>query len=334
MPTAAAEARFVICVPGCVICGKPTKQFVSSGRYAKFCSECRASERQTFRKVCELCHAAFHTHSRKARFCSAACAAQYNGAKRRFRQTEFTCVGCGKVFVRTRGSRDAKKYCSRECAFKHKATSQFSAQTVHMQAKARWERRLIDSLSSKHDVREVHVCEHCGMSYVAEYHSSKYCIACKRIVRRNLSSRVRRCGQCGMMFCKPLGSKRRLCRTCANENQIELERRMKRRRRSVENARRRGRMKSNGPFHNVDPDSVFGREGWQCYLCGCDVYKWNGRLLMNTATLDHVIPLAKGGSHTLDNLRCACAECNSLKQDKILDGGVCYPHSGVVAGTA
>jgi 5-methylcytosine-specific restriction endonuclease McrA len=35
--------------------------------------------------------------------------------------------------------------------------------------------------------------------------------------------------------------------------------------------------------------------------------------------IDHVQPLAKGGSHTYDNLRVACAVCNCRKSDLTLD---------------
>lgn len=34
-----------------------------------------------------------------------------------------------------------------------------------------------------------------------------------------------------------------------------------------------------------------------------------------TATLDHVVPLARGGAHDPGNLVVACAPCNRLKSD-------------------
>lgn len=36
-------------------------------------------------------------------------------------------------------------------------------------------------------------------------------------------------------------------------------------------------------------------------------------------TIDHVIPLSKGGSHTWDNVKVACGECNCVvKGAKVL----------------
>lgn len=38
----------------------------------------------------------------------------------------------------------------------------------------------------------------------------------------------------------------------------------------------------------------------------------------NAATLDHIIPKSKGGSHTYDNVTLLCRSCNTIKSDKIL----------------
>lgn len=37
------------------------------------------------------------------------------------------------------------------------------------------------------------------------------------------------------------------------------------------------------------------------------------------ATLDHVVPLAKGGSHAPENLRFLCCKCNDLKSESLVD---------------
>jgi 5-methylcytosine-specific restriction endonuclease McrA len=67
----------------------------------------------------------------------------------------------------------------------------------------------------------------------------------------------------------------------------------------------------------IVPALVFKRDDNNCWLCG---RKTRGEVpALRAATLDHVIPLAKGGSHTYDNLRCACFECNSIiKRDQFV----------------
>lgn len=49
--------------------------------------------------------------------------------------------------------------------------------------------------------------------------------------------------------------------------------------------------------------------GYRCYLCGCD---WNA-LDPFDRCIDHVIPLAAGGTSQPANLRPACRSCNSKK---------------------
>ncbi|QKQ77901.1 HNH endonuclease [Nostoc sp. TCL240-02] len=50
------------------------------------------------------------------------------------------------------------------------------------------------------------------------------------------------------------------------------------------------------------------RYGYQCFWCGCD-------LAPETLTIDHLIPLSKGGSNKLNNLRTACKGCNNKRGD-------------------
>ena len=65
------------------------------------------------------------------------------------------------------------------------------------------------------------------------------------------------------------------------------------------------------------------RDGWTCSCCGRPVYM--SRLLANMkaspadnsqpATLDHLKPRSKGGSHKHSNLVTVCLSCNSQRQD-------------------
>jgi 5-methylcytosine-specific restriction endonuclease McrA len=44
----------------------------------------------------------------------------------------------------------------------------------------------------------------------------------------------------------------------------------------------------------------------ECYLCGVP-------LTAQSASIDHVVPFARGGTHDYDNLRWACRPCNNAK---------------------
>ncbi len=56
-------------------------------------------------------------------------------------------------------------------------------------------------------------------------------------------------------------------------------------------------------------DEVIKRDGLNCYLC-------NRELTYKSATIDHVVPLSKGGFHCLNNVKIACLKCNQEKSDK------------------
>ena len=50
-----------------------------------------------------------------------------------------------------------------------------------------------------------------------------------------------------------------------------------------------------------------------CQWCGCRIFKMNGTRHNNTATRDHVIPVAHGGKNSWDNYVLSCYRCNIKK---------------------
>jgi hypothetical protein len=79
----------------------------------------------------------------------------------------------------------------------------------------------------------------------------------------------------------------------------------------------------------VDPflsrKRVWIETGPFCYLCGIETYfnyqmkpdrmRWN-KSKHQMAHMDHIIPLAKGGTHTLNNVSVTCSDCNMSKGDR------------------
>jgi 5-methylcytosine-specific restriction endonuclease McrA len=63
--------------------------------------------------------------------------------------------------------------------------------------------------------------------------------------------------------------------------------------------------------------------GRRCVYCGT-------ALDFETATLDHVYPLAHGGAHHPGNVVLACDQCNRLKSDRLPgDFFAAYPWAGI-----
>jgi 5-methylcytosine-specific restriction endonuclease McrA len=53
-----------------------------------------------------------------------------------------------------------------------------------------------------------------------------------------------------------------------------------------------------------------------CPDCGCGMSDDSHR--RTSKTIDHVIPIARGGEHSLENIRVVCWSCNSRKRDRVL----------------
>lgn len=89
----------------------------------------------------------------------------------------------------------------------------------------------------------------------------------------------------------------------SRKNNLEVDREKSHRYR----ARKAG---SGGKYSVAEWRSLVAHYGNKCLCCGRD------DVLL---TVDHVIPLVRGGTNTIDNLQPLCGSCNSRKSDKSID---------------
>lgn len=68
------------------------------------------------------------------------------------------------------------------------------------------------------------------------------------------------------------------------------------------------------PFRDVD---IFERDGWVCQLCHEPVDPAVSRKAPLGATIDHVTPLTRGGSHCAGNVQLAHRVCNNRKGTRL-----------------
>ena len=59
---------------------------------------------------------------------------------------------------------------------------------------------------------------------------------------------------------------------------------------------------------------IFNRDGYKCYLCSTELTQASP-----DATLDHLVPISRGGFSSFDNLKLCCAGCNIQKADMLLE---------------
>lgn len=77
---------------------------------------------------------------------------------------------------------------------------------------------------------------------------------------------------------------------------------------------------------DITLDRLIARQGWACQLCGeltdpTDFeIREDGTIVAGDKypSIDHVIPLSKGGQHSWDNVQVACRFCNSIKSDSLV----------------
>lgn len=70
-----------------------------------------------------------------------------------------------------------------------------------------------------------------------------------------------------------------------------------------------------------NPIDIAERDGWRCSLCDKPIDRDAHYTDPQSLSIDHVIPLSKGGTDTLDNLRAAHMGCNAAKGNRPLPNG-------------
>ena len=95
------------------------------------------------------------------------------------------------------------------------------------------------------------------------------------------------------------------------------------------NAKRRAQKLTNGPYREIDPVVVCERDGWSCWICGISTPKHlRGTHDDQAPEMDHIVPLAAGGTHTWGNVACCCRKCNINKGREIIHGPTPLPEQG------
>ena len=70
------------------------------------------------------------------------------------------------------------------------------------------------------------------------------------------------------------------------------------------------------PISRADRLAIYERDGWTCGICLESVDPAAQPNTTWDATLDHIVPRSKGGTHATENLRLAHRWCNSARNDE------------------
>lgn len=144
------------------------------------------------------------------------------------------------------------------------------------------------------------ICPHCGGSWTSTKPNTRFCSdRCQRRAGEARRARERiRCHMCG-------GQRDRrgmYCTTCKARRLKELK--------AIDRARRKGQIRRGDLIYAQD---VYARDGYRCQLCGRPLAMHLKPPHPKAPTVDHILPLAGGGAHTLSNVQSAHFQCNSSK---------------------
>lgn len=227
------------------------------------------------------------------------------------------CIQCGISFPpkhlssrALRGEVKGNQFCSRKCVADNRRIY-----PSRVEQKRAYNRRLSAKkrlLPKAAPVIRLTLCIVCSKEF-AGGRGRKICSdACVKLRaqdcfnrQRGIDRSPRICPGCGTGFTPHYGSRKRIyCSTQCSRRTC----------RSHSKAIRRNAM-----AERFDPVIVFERDDWRCYLCGdptpCEL---RGSYDPKAPELDHKIPIARGGQHTLENTGCACRACNIAKGAKDL----------------
>jgi 5-methylcytosine-specific restriction endonuclease McrA len=238
--------------------------------------------------ICKYCGKEFAKSCHKHIFCTLSCGKAFRALQSREKESETCfCRYCGKEFKPK--VYDRRTYCSRGCAFAHKA------------AKPKIKTPKIKLLK----IKPQHECACCGKMHER---NSEYCSqrCYQKVARPPKASRIIKCNLCGNEFrVKGSGSQRRLyCATCAG-----LMQKIKRK----EHKDKRRAIKRNAFVESVNRQHIYLRDRGCCGICGKKINKNFKAPHPMSLTLDHIIPLACGGTHEPKNVQLAHFICNSKK---------------------
>lgn len=156
---------------------------------------------------------------------------------------------------------------------------------------------------------EQRICTSCGKSH--DKRRGGLCNSCHHRTRARVP-----CAQCGAASGRIAGDDRHtkapICQPC---------RRLTAAARKAESASRLRALRRGAFVARVWREKVFELDGYRCHLCNrkckkVTTYLKNSRVPHPLSpTIDHLTPLAKGGTHEPSNCRTACFRCNSRKSD-------------------
>ena len=285
----------------CFFCGEA---FQTNRENQKYCStQCSHAVRKTGRTVytkkCLYCDAEFTTIYKEHKYCTSACASRHAANLRR---GEYFCEYCGKLRHSDHPNRN--RFCSQECAAKAKVLQ-------YLPIKLKREQEEREAYLNSHRKN----CAACGKEFQANVMHQKYCSPqCKEALyltinhNRTIANFIPvtfACAECGIIVKTTLNYQRTVY--CSDRCAAKHHKKDYKKRRSQQIAE--------NFVEPVDLKTTYKSYHGVCGICGLPVPEHSDSASDWGPTVDHIVPLSKGGKHMKSNCQLAHRLCNSLKLD-------------------
>lgn len=247
--------------------------------------------RETVLIECEFCSAKFEKRFNTTvpkRFCSENCK---HGARRKRNPKPpriNTCVNCDNSFE---ANSSTNILCSDECRTEYYRKQYNRKRTIKLYR---------------------YNCLYCDNQGYSRY-KKNYCsyICSDRAYSKKKSIKQRRLKKCA--YCNKWHYKNRVY--CSDE----CSRKNMKRNHVIAKTKRMNRARQNGQFDaDIDIYKLIERDGEQCYLCGDAVSFECHYNDPKYPTIEHVLAIKNGGTHSWDNTKVACRDCNTKKGIKLI----------------
>ena len=205
--------------------------------------------------------------------------------------TEHTCVQCGEWFVVGGKQGPVPKYCSNGC-------------------RDRWHHQ---NKKNKLPNKECAICHKPFFGWANAQCCSLDCSSIQSAMTHKANGQQRECVVCGKTFwvdsshLDSLGCSKRCTQSLYRKNNGDKCR---------DKVQRYNAKKNGNTIEQFNPLLIYERDNWTCQICGKKV-KRNGKAHHPLQpSIDHIIPISLGGSHSRLNVRCTHLNCNLTRGNR------------------
>lgn len=169
---------------------------------------------------------------------------------------------------------------------------------------------------SKGHTDNIRKCRECDKEYAPKQRTeSYYCSRNCKDKNRKKEIKAKRIASKFDRIC--IGCKKNIPRTARADKKWCSEECASKVRGHTSNAARR--IKTNEPFGTFFRIDIYNRDKWICQICKKPVEKNLSFPNPKRASLDHIIPLSRGGTHESGNVQLAHLSCNTSKGNRVGD---------------